>query len=182
MLLNEFECRKDVPMSVMRQKEEFECRKPSTSHIIIRRLHIFDNDEKFALLTLLLLQWDKSLPSVDVDIHRKMRSLLSISLLLLVGSSSAFCPSQKSSARSRSTFLSAESATDDARRRALLIAVASAATALAVPPASAGLLDEYGSDPTKIVDKKAEQKAAAALVKPDVQIDPTLRGCTYAWC
>lgn len=49
--------------------------------------------------------------------------------------------------------------------------------------ATAGLLDDYGTDPKKMVDNTANKNGVAAGVvvakpKADVAIDPTLRGCT----
>ena len=64
----------------------------------------------------------------------------------------------------------------------LATATASAAMMLSSTPQSAhaGLLDEFGTDPTKIVlpEKKVEVVPVAKAPKGEVAIDPTLRACT----
>ena len=50
-----------------------------------------------------------------------------------------------------------------------------------VEPAAAGLLDDYGADPTKIVPSSSVSSPPAVAKKKGEQgIDPTLRACTYA--
>ena len=67
------------------------------------------------------------------------------------------------------------------RRSFLAQLVVASAMVLALPstPSYAGLLDEFGSDPDKIVikEKVPETKPAASAKKGDFGIDPTLRAC-----
>lgn len=69
--------------------------------------------------------------------------------------------------------------TTTAATAALLLCIGSST----LQPAFAGLLDEYGTDFKTIQPvKKVENEITAKPVSGtgDVQIDPTLRGCTYS--
>ena len=60
------------------------------------------------------------------------------------------------------------------------LAGAASLVVLPSPPASAGLLDEYGTDPKKIESKPKveEQVVPKTGSKGEAGIDPTLRACT----
>lgn len=77
------------------------------------------------------------------------------------------------------------SATSSDDRREFVKQASVLAGALLVGPASAqaGLLDEFGSDPSKIqvAEKPREAIASARQAGEAVQIDPTLRACKYLW-
>ena len=46
-------------------------------------------------------------------------------------------------------------------------------------PASAGLLDDFGTDPTKLKTPEKVVEKPAGVPKRDAEIEPTLKGCTY---
>jgi hypothetical protein len=74
------------------------------------------------------------------------------------------------------------SAWSSSRREFLqqVFSAAAAAAVLAAPlPSSAGLLDDFGTDPDKIVQKEAPPPVAAVARKGESGIDPTLKGCKY---
>ena len=57
-------------------------------------------------------------------------------------------------------------------------ALALSPVAIAPQPARAGLLDDFGSDPTKIaVPPKKEEVIVPKGPKKEVEIEPTLKGC-----
>jgi hypothetical protein len=54
------------------------------------------------------------------------------------------------------------------------------APALACPlSSSASLLDDFGTDPDKIIQKEPEKPAIVMTTKGEQAIDPTLKGCKY---
>jgi hypothetical protein len=95
----------------------------------------------------------------------------------LVVGSIAFVPNKPRC--QHNTKLAAKS---DERRGFLshLLVTASAMVLLPSMPSHAGLLDEFGSDPNKIVVKdKVAEKPAGLAPKGQVSIDPTLRACKW---
>jgi hypothetical protein len=48
-------------------------------------------------------------------------------------------------------------------------------------PAHAGLLDDYGTDPTKIVNPVSSSSSTTTGEKGQNSIDPSLRACTYPY-
>ena len=79
--------------------------------------------------------------------------------------------------------ISSVSAWSFVSRRELLHGVSSTAAVIMVPalacplPSSAGLLDEFGTDPEKIIQKEPERPAIVTTRKGEQAIDPTLKGC-----
>jgi hypothetical protein len=72
------------------------------------------------------------------------------------------------------------SAWSSSRRELLQQVSSAAAVVLAAPlPSSAGLLDDFGTDPDKIVQKEAPPPVVAVTRKGESGIDPTLKGCKY---
>jgi hypothetical protein len=92
---------------------------------------------------------------------------------------SSFSP--RPSQRPPSSVSSSGDDNDDSTRRDLVLSVFTGAVVWAVPAiAKAGLLDDYGTDPSKIVEKPKTAKASAPAAGsvPAKAIDPTLRSCT----
>lgn len=115
--------------------------------------------------------------------HASNRQWLSLGLaaiLVAVGSAFSATPIGTRKASSLTKLLGEPS--DD--RRDFLKQAGFIAGALLLGPgvARAGLLDEYGSDPSKIAvaEKPKEVVAAVAKKAGEVQIDPTLRACKCA--
>ena len=77
------------------------------------------------------------------------------------------------------TKLDSASCPDDRREFLKQAGVLGGALLLGSNSAQAGLLDEYGSDPSKIAEKPKEVIAAVAKKGADIQIDPTLRACKF---
>lgn len=99
---------------------------------------------------------------------------------ILAGSSSAFVvPSnQPTSLSSTTTALSAKTTTDDRRGFLQQAILAGAAVMLPATPSHAGLLDEFGADPAKIVTKPTEvYKPPVTKPKGEAGIDPALKVC-----
>jgi hypothetical protein len=72
------------------------------------------------------------------------------------------------------------SAWSSSRRELLQQVSSAAAVVLAAPlPSSAGLLDDFGTDPDKIVQKEAPPPLVGVAKKGEAGIDPTLKGCQY---
>lgn len=118
---------------------------------------------------------------------------LSLAILSLgVAQSLAFQPSVHNSGLSQKVSLQSTTSSDNeefASRRSFMKIGAAAAMGVigsSVSPALAGasLLDEYGSDPSKINDKKAEderkaREAAKAVAKKESDYEPNLRSNYY---
>uniref|UniRef100_A0A7S2E970 Photosystem II Psb31 protein domain-containing protein n=1 Tax=Trieres chinensis TaxID=1514140 RepID=A0A7S2E970_TRICV len=98
--------------------------------------------------------------------------------LSLAASASAFVPSSVSPRQQGASSLSMS--TEESRRSMLRSAFAFGTAALLPGVANAGLLDDYGADPSKIKEvKKAEEKSAIAQVKAESIIEPNLRSNYY---
>jgi hypothetical protein len=106
---------------------------------------------------------------------------------MLVVVSSAFSPTVGLSGATKSSLTelassSSSSSSCESDRRGFLVQAGVLAGAIILGPGSAqaGLLDEYGNDPSKIaLVEKPKEVIAAVVKKADVQIDPTLRACKF---
>lgn len=99
---------------------------------------------------------------------------------ILAASSSAFGPNQ--STRRAATSLYSADNNNENPRRAFLQQVVSAGATVLLPstPSFAGLLDDFGTDPSKIVvPEKAVDKPAASTKKGEAGIDPALKVSYY---
>lgn len=71
---------------------------------------------------------------------------------------------------------------DDRRDFLKQLVCSSAVMMLPTSPAQAGLLDEFGTDPSKITVKEKEViPPPAGAKKGEVAIDPTLRACKLSF-
>lgn len=97
-------------------------------------------------------------------------SCASVVAALLVASASSFCRPLSARRERISTQLAAQ------ERRTFL---ATAAALLLPQVASAGLLDEFGTDPSKIETKVKSELVQPSLARSEKAIDPTLRACMF---
>ena len=116
--------------------------------------------------------------------------VLSLALLAVAPTASAFAPSsttttQQVVSQSPSTQLNAEN--NVVNRRSIFGTITASTIAIITSsttnpsPANAGLLDDYGSDPTKIDNKPKEEPVKPAIAKPKDEsvIEPNLRSNYY---
>jgi hypothetical protein len=120
----------------------------------------------------------KILASNMYSSHHPRLLFFSIAAVLVVVSS-AFSPHVGGNTKPSLTKLASASCPDDRREFLTQAGVLGSALLLGPNWAQAGLLDEYGSDPSKIAEKPKEAIAAVAKKGADVQIDPTLRACKF---
>ena len=116
--------------------------------------------------------------------------VLSLALLAVAPTASAFAPSsttttQQVVSQSPRTQLNAEN--NVVNRRSIFGTITASTIAIITSsttnpsPANAGLLDDYGSDPTKIDNKPKEEPVKPAIAKPKDEsvIEPNLRSNYY---
>jgi hypothetical protein len=122
--------------------------------------------------------------------NTKMKLTIALNLFVFGLASSSVSGFQQptstpsSTQRNAEVALSMATSNSNSSRRSFVSNGATAASALMIgfglsKPAFAGLLDEFGSDPTKIAPKKVSREAVVAQSKEESNFEPNLRSNYY---